>query len=173
MKELNLLPYGMKDKRKKNFLYKQYIGIGIIILCVLFIGIYFPMGKLSRLKTKEAALEQQVKTYEVMIDKGQKMKLDIDNLNKYVNKVKELTDNKIIVADKIRGLQAFLPKDLSFNSLSYTDGAIAVNGQATKYASISELTANLQMSTNYSNAKISNITHDKINNTYSFALIIK
>lgn len=173
MTELNLIPYSLKKKRRNRLKYTKYICYGILFLCILFWGLYFPMGTLNRLKTEVSSLKEQAKSYESITREGESIKNDIDTLNKFVNKVNGLTNNKVIVVDKIRGLQAYIPQDVVFNDLTYAGGIISITGEASNYSSISEFTANLQMSQNYSGAKLSNINYDKLKNTYSFSLTIK
>lgn len=173
MTELNLIPYSIKKKRRNKLIYIQYISLGIVILCILFFGVYFPMGKLSKLKTEVASLKKQAYSSQGIIEEGQNFRNQINNLDKFINKVNELTTNKVIVSDKIRGLQAFIPQDIIFNNLNYSGNIVSINGEALKYNSISEFAANLQMSQNYSGARISNINYNKMNNSYNFSLIIK
>lgn len=173
MTELNLIPYSLKKKRRNKLRYTQYICFGILFLCMLFWGLYFPMGTLNKLNLQVNSLQEQAKDYESIASEGQSIQNDINTLNKFINKVNGLTTNKVIIVDEIRGLQAFMPQDLTFNNLNYSAGVISINGEATSYSSISEFAANLQMSQNYSGAKLSNITYDKLNNLYNFTLIIK
>jgi Tfp pilus assembly protein PilN len=173
MTELNLIPYSLKKKRKNKLMITQYVCVGILILCVLFLGLYYPMNTLSGLRAKEELLKIQVTPYQSMINEEQSIKNDISVLNKFISKVNALTSTKVSVVDRIRGLQALIPLDIVFTSCNYSNNIISISGLATKYSSISEFAANLQTSQNYSGAEILNINFDEANNNYSFSLTIR
>lgn len=173
MTELNLLPYSFREKRKRRLFYQNVIGIIIIFLCVMFISLYYPLNELSGLKKQADSLKRQVDSYQHIIIESNNLRKQIDELNSYINKVTALTSNRIIVVDKIRGLQAYIPQDIYFNSLNYNSDVITINGVTPNYQSISEFTANLQMSQNYMDTKITNINYDKAEKSYTFSIIIK
>lgn len=173
MTELNLLPYSFKEKRRKYLLYQNVISVAILLICGVFISVYYPMNELSSLKKQSTQLKAQVASYQPILAEGDRLRKQLDELNSYINKVTALTSNKVIVVDKIRGLQAYIPQDIYFNSLNYSNNIITINGITTNYESISEFAANLQMSENYMDTKITNINYDKVEKTYTFSIIIK
>lgn len=173
MAELNLIPYRIREQRRKRFLFKQYIYIAIIIFCLLFFGLYFPMGTLSGLENKSNSLKQQISVYQVTINENQSLSNQINTLNKYISEVNGLTINKISVFDRVRGIEAYIPLDIIFDSLVYDTNLITINGAASNYSSISEFAANLQMSKDYCNSKINNINYDSTNKLYKFTLTIR
>lgn len=172
MAELNLVPFSLKEKRRKKHFFRQYLSLGIVILCILFFGIYFPMGTLSKLNANADSLYLKVASYEDVINERESIKVAIDFFNKYANKVTSLTANKVMVADRIRGLEAYIPKEIIFDNISYNNTLITIQGNSSDFNAISEFSANLQMSQNYSKAEISNISFNKGDNTYTFSLNI-
>lgn len=173
MRELNLLPYSYKEQQLRRSFYRNILASVILAICVIILSLYFPMRQLSSLERQSKNYQQRVASFQPILAEGDRLRKQLDELNSYINKVTSLTSTKIIVVDKIRGLQAFIPQDVYFNNLNYSDGTINISGITTNYSSISEFAANLQMSENYRNTKITNINFDEQANSYTFSIIIK
>ncbi len=154
MKELNLIPYELTEKRVKKQKIKDIIAYGIILSCVLFICIYIPQMFLEKLKAEEISLKEQIAINSKIITENESLKSEIANINSYIAKVDAASKGKTIAADKIHNLTKYVPKGVSLINLSYSGSSITVNGVSNSYQAVSELTANLQMSGDYKNSRL-------------------
>ena len=173
MTQINLIPYEIKEKRRKNNHFRQLIAGGIVILCVLFFGVYFPMGTLSSLKSNEAILKQQIDLHQDVITENNQIKSQTNQYNSYIEKALQLDAKKPRIVNKIEGNETYTPESVTFDSLNYSDSGLLITGSSANYNAICELGANLQMSKEYKVARISSINYDLTNKLYSFTLTIK
>lgn len=159
MSELNLLPSYLKKKRQQKINIRNYILIGILGLCFILFLIYIPISELLKVKSEELKYKIQAEQTngDAINIENEDIKKEIDNYKQYVGKVEHLTQNKIIVSNKIHELEKYVPVDIVFDSLTYSENALTINATANSIDSISEFTANIQMSGAYKNVRVSNI----------------
>lgn len=172
MAQLNLIPYDIREKKRKNHQLRQQIAAGIILVCVLFFGVYFPMGTLSSLKSHEASLQQQIDLHQDIILENKEIKSQTDQFNRYIQKALQLSTDKTRIVNRIRGIETYTPDAVKFGSLNYSDTGLLITGTSADYNAICEMGANLQMSKEYQEAKIASINYDLTNRLYSFTIMI-
>jgi Tfp pilus assembly protein PilN len=168
MGELNLIPYEVKKKKNINFKIRQYVAASLIILVLLFTGIYYPKAHLNALKNQDADLKVDVEKGNKILVENVKVKEEIANYKSYTDKVEMLTKQKVIASTKLQGLEKYTPSDIALSSLNYGKGMINITGVTKKFNSISEFAANLQMSKEYNKSTISNIAYN--NTEYTFTI---
>ena len=171
MSELNLIPYEVKKKKNVDFQIRQYVSALVIILVLLFTGIYYPKAHLNSLKNKALNFKMEVKKGDKILEENIKGKEEIANYKLYTDKVKMLTEQRVIVSTKLQGLEKYTPGDITLNSLTYGKGMINITGVAKTFNSISEFAANLQMSKEYNKSTISNIAYDKTEYTFTINML--
>lgn len=167
MGELNLIPYDIKKKKNENFKIRQYVASLLIILVLLFTGIYYPKAHLNSLKNKAANLDAEVIKGSKVLAENIRGKEEVANIKAYSDKVEMLTKQRIIASTKLQGLQKYISLDISLTTLYYGKGTIKITGTAKKFNSISEFAANLQMSKEYNKSAISNIKYNISDYTFT------
>ncbi|MDF2502997.1 PilN domain-containing protein [Clostridium sp.] len=176
MKELNLIPYELKKKRDKEISLYKVILYGIIAIFIVFVILYVPNFILNHYKSEEAQLKWRVDlSSSVNAEKGS-LTDEINSYRTYTEKINGISKGKVLISDKIRGIQKLIPGDLTIVTLTYNDKVITINGTTNNYNSISEFAANLQLTDNYKNSRINSIT-DSIGNQgsssgYNFTIVI-
>lgn len=172
MNELNLIPSSLKSNREKKNQNKNIIYIAIIVIAILFFGIYFPFMQLDRLQNIEADLKGQVDAQINVIQERDRIVEFVKSTNELIDKVDAFNKNKFQVRNLIVDLQKCTPADVSFSSLTYTAEGINITATAKNYFSPSIFAGNLQETELYKNAKLTSITKDQ-NNAYFFVVTIK
>lgn len=172
MGELNLIPYELKEKKKGNLKKLKYIMIGCSILIVLIIAILVPEIKLYFMKKEKASMDAQITSGAAILNENKNLNTQIDSINEYINKVQLLSKQRVIVSDEINGVNKYVPKEVVLKNLGFTTGEISLTATTQRYNAISEFTANLQMSKEYSRAEITNITYNAQQTKYTFTLVI-
>lgn len=159
MSELNLLPPYLKEKRQQKINIRNYTLAGIIAFGIILLLIYIPASQLINVKSEELRFKKQAEKTDgdAIIMENEKIKKEIDNYDGYIEKVKNLTENKTLISSKIHELEQYVPVDVVFDSLKYGEDGLSINATAKSLKSISEFTANLQRSGAYKNVRISDI----------------
>lgn len=159
MAELNLLPPYLKEKKQQKIKNRNYILTGIIVFIIILLLIYIPISELVNVKSEELRFKKQAEQTEgASINmENENIKKEIENYKQYIGKVEYLTKNKILVSNKIHELEQYVPVDIVFDSLTYGENGLTINATAKNLDSISEFTANIQMSGTYKNVRVSNI----------------
>lgn len=161
MTELNLIPYELRRKREKKLMVRRYVSMGIIIIAVLLVIVYIPNLYLSKIISKEKLLTARIASNSKIFSENAEI---IDKINKYEVYMKDvdiIKKQKVRVISKIKDLQKYIPLDVILTNIDYSTGILTLNGNCLSYNSISVFVANLQMSEEYSPAKIVNITDEK------------
>ena len=172
MSELNLIPSSLKSSRNKRNKNQNIIYSIIIILAIMFFGVYFPGMQLNRLQNDEASYKSQVDAQINVIQERDRMVNFVNTTNELISKVENFNKSRVLVYSLITQLQKLTPADVSLNSLAYTMDGISISAVAKNYFSPSIFVGNLQESELYKNAKLTNINKDQTN-TYSFNVTIK
>lgn len=160
MGELNLLPYSLKEKKRKIFKTRQYAAMALILICILFFGIYLPKLYLADLKKKEINLKAEINANKIILDQSKITNEELANYKQRIELVNAINQSRIIASDRIKELQQYIPKDTGFifNNLVYNNSGFTILGTTSNYNYVSEFVANLQMSNKYKSAKIINIS---------------
>lgn len=169
MAELNLLPKHLKEKRQQRVKIRNIIIFGLLGLSVFIYFLYIPFIQLLKVRVEEGKYKKQADAMngKAIVENNEMLKKEIDMYKQYIDKVDYLTKSKIIVTDNLRELEPYVPKDVVFDSLAYSKIGITIDATAQKMDSISEFAANLQMSNNYKDVRISSITKVSENTTNS------
>ena len=170
MAELNLIPYRIKEQRRKKFRLRQYIAVGAIVFCILFFGVYFPMGTLLSLQAEEDLLNSQIEEQKAVISENQELRMQAEQLKHYVDQVTQLDLGSQSAVVRVKGLESYIPKGISLIWLNYNDAELSMEGIASTYSEIGEFAANLQMSDDYRSAVLTEIKLDDSLQKYHFLL---
>lgn len=172
MNEINLIPYSLKEKKQKIYIIRQYNAIGILILCILFSGVYFPSMKLAQLKAQEKVLLGKVNENKAAMEQNKIVSSELASYNERAQLIDYFSKNKIIVSTRITDIEKFIPRDIKLVSLNYTKEGTTVTGSTNNYNSVAEFAANLQTSKKYKSAKVVGITGDGKQSPYNFSINI-
>lgn len=175
MRELNLIPYEIKEKRDKEIsVYKAGL-YGIIAVCIIFVMLYIPNLILNYYKSEGNQLKLKIDANSsVSAEKGN-LTDEINSYRTYTEKINNISKGKILFNDKLRGIQKLIPSDLTIVTLTYNSKVITINGTTNNYNSISEFAANLQLTGNYKNSRINSITSSSNQvggSSYNFTIVI-
>lgn len=173
MGELNLVPYELKQKKISKIQQKKYILYGVFGLILLLVAIAAPELRFYMLNREKASLEAQIAAGAAILNESNQIKNQIDSINQYTSKVDLLSKQRVIVSSRVKGLSSYVPQDIVFKTLGYSNGIISITGATKNYNSISELGANLQMSKDYKKATISNINYNQQIGEYTFSITIE
>lgn len=172
MGELNLIPYELKEKRNNRLKQIKYGFVILVVFILLSIAIAIPKFELFMLQKQKSILDSEISSGNSVLIENKKITSQIQSISQYVNKVEQLSKQRVIVGSKLKGLGKYMPGDISIQNLEYNGGIITITGSTKNYNSISELVTNLQMSEKYSQATITNINYDKQQVAYSFSITI-
>ena len=163
MAELNLIPYELRRKREKKLKVRRYVSMGIIISAILLVIVYIPNLYLNRIISKENSLKARIAINSKIFSENAEIMEKINKYEVYMKNVDIVKKQRVRVISKIEDLQKYIPLDLILTNIDYSAGVLTLNGNSSNYNSISVFVANLQMSEEYSSAKIVNITDEKGN----------
>lgn len=171
MGELNLLPYSLKEKKRKVFKTRQYVAAALILICILFLGIYLPQVYLADLKKQEISLQAEINANKVILEQSKTTNEELANYKQRIELINVINQSRVIGSDRIKELNQYMPKDagFTFNNLVYNKSGFTISGTTNNYNYVSEFVANLQMTKKYKSAKITSITG---NGKYSYSFNI-
>jgi Tfp pilus assembly protein PilN len=171
--QLNLIPYGLKEKKQRIFQIRQNIGYCILLALAIFSGTYFPSVKLAQLRVEEQRLLARVNENKAAIEESKLIANEIAGYNERVKLIEYISKNKVQATTKIADIQKYIHTDIRLVSLNYTAEGIAIVGNTGNYNAISEFVANLQTSKKFKTVKINSINKDGDGILYSFTIDIK
>lgn len=172
MKELNLIPYSLKEKKQKLNELRLYAAVGILILGILSAGIYLPRMMLVQFKTEEKILLNKTNENKEIIEESKAVKSEIEGYNERTQLIDFFSKNKTLVSGKIVDIEKYIPKDVALSTLNYTEEGIEMTGSTSNYNSAAEFAANLETSKNYKSVKIIRIDGDGQHTPYNFTIKI-
>ena len=157
-KLLNLNPKVINKEKEKENIDKLLVRLTAATL-ILLIAVPTPFIIINKIITKDIALaEAEISKYAEIIEKNTNLKSENSKMEYFINRVdaiKESTTKTSVILSKIN---TYVPKEITFMNLSFSDsGTLNISGEAYTYQAIAEFLANLQMSEEFSNAKISYI----------------
>lgn len=157
-KLLNLSPKTIKKEKDKANIDKVLVRVPILILiAVITIGI--PFLVMNKIITKEIAnIEADIARYNEIVVKNQQLQSEINKMEYFINRIKDIDNSTSNTSEIISKLNTYVPKEITFEGFSFTDsGLINISGKSSTYSAIPEFLANLEMSEEFCNAKISYI----------------
>jgi type IV pilus assembly protein PilN len=173
MKELNLIPYNMKEEKIKRSKYQSYIIYLLLIIVILAAGIIVPSTNLSNLQSQEIQLQKQVQNSKTSISDNATIQKELSDLKNYTDKVDFLTKSKVSTSDRLEALEQNVPSDVVFTELNYTETGIKIKATASYYNSICEMSAQLETSKNYTKSEINEISYDDTKSLYTFSITLE
>ncbi|MDP4143039.1 MAG: hypothetical protein Q8936_00960 [Bacillota bacterium] len=171
MRELNLIPYEIKQRREANRKRKIYSAVTITFIAILAAGLISLKFVATIYQYKVLSLQYEINNKKKVNTEADALDSQINIYTAYNNKVKELTSEKIMISDRINATKQYFPKDVVANSINYSDkNGIVLTAETTDYNSIGILAANLQLSNKYKSVRIANINFNKDKNKYTFTV---
>lgn len=157
-KLLNLSPKTIKKEKDKVNIDKVLVRVPILIL-IAVIAIGIPFLVMNKIITKEIAnIEADIARYNEIVVKNQQLQSEINKMEYFINRIKDIDNSTSNTSEIISKLNTYVPKEITFEGFSFTDsGLINISGKSSTYSAIPEFLANLEMSEEFCNAKISYI----------------
>ena len=157
-KLLNLSPKTIKKEKDKANIDKLLVRVPILIL-IAIIAIVTPFLVINKIITKEIAnIDADIARYNEIVVKNQQLQSEISKMEYFINRIKDIDNSTSNTSEIISKLNTYVPKEITFEGFSFTDsGLINISGKSSTYSAIPEFLANLEMSEEFCNAKISYI----------------
>lgn len=157
-KLLNLSPKTIKKEKDKANIDKVLVRVPILIL-IAIIAIVTPFLVINKIITKEIAnIDADIARYNEIVVKNQQLQSEISKMEYFINRIKDIDNSTSNTSEIISKLNTYVPKEITFEGFSFTDsGLINISGKSSTYSAIPEFLANLEMSEEFCNAKISYI----------------
>ena len=157
-KLLNLSPKTIKKEKDKANIDKVLVRVPILIL-IAIIAIVTPFLVMNKIITKEIAnIDADIARYNEIVVKNQQLQSEINKMEYFINRIKDIDNSTSNTSEIISKLNTYVPKEITFEGFSFTDsGLINISGKSSTYSAIPEFLANLEMSEEFCNAKISYI----------------
>lgn len=157
-KLLNLSPKTIKKEKDKANIDKVLVRVPILIL-IAIIAIVTPFLVINKIITKEIAnIDADIARYNEIVVKNQQLQSEINKMEYFINRIKDIDNSTSNTSEIISKLNTYVPKEITFEGFSFTDsGLINISGKSSTYSAIPEFLANLEMSEEFCNAKISYI----------------
>ena len=157
-KLLNLSPKTIKKEKDKANIDKVLLRVPILIL-IAIIAIGIPFLVMNKIITKEIAnIDADIARYNEIVVKNQQLQSEINKMEYFINRIKDIDNSTSNTSEIISKLNTYVPKEITFEGFSFTDsGLINISGKSSTYSAIPEFLANLEMSEEFCNAKISYI----------------
>ena len=157
-KLLNLSPKTIKKEKDKANIDKVLVRVPILIL-IAIIAIVTPFLVINKIITKEIAnIDADIARYNEIVVKNQQLQSEISKMEYFINRIKDIDNSTSNTSEIISKLNTYVPKEITFEGFSFTDsGLINISGKSSTYSAIPEFLANLEMSEEFCNEKISYI----------------
>lgn len=157
-KLLNLNPKAINKVKDKEKLDKLLVTLTATVL-ILVMVISLPFIVINNIMAKDiASIEAEIVKYAEIIEKNTQLKSENSQMEYFINRIKSIEDSTTKTSEVLAKINTYVPKEITFMSLSFSDsGSINISGESDTYSAIPEFLANLEMSEEFSNAKISYI----------------
>ncbi|MCM0650757.1 PilN domain-containing protein [Clostridium swellfunianum] len=172
MRELNLIPNHIKQKREKDAMLLKTVGGALLILSLLAAIAIVPYAKLNELNKREADLKGSLEKSKLIIIDNEKLRKEVTSYKQYADLVEKTQKSNSAIYPVIKSLEKHMPQDIVINTLDYKSGSINISAAAKVYNSINEFAANLQESKEFTNSLVANIIKDEQKGIYTFTLVI-
>lgn len=157
-KLLNLNPKAINKVKEKEKLDKLLVTLTLTVLIALM-AISVPFIVINKIMDKDIeSIEAEVVKYAEIVEKNTQLKAENSQIEYFINRVKNIENSTTKTSEILAKINTYVPKEITFMSLSFSDsGSINISGESDTYSAIPEFLANLEMSEEFSNAKISYI----------------
>ncbi|MDD3225040.1 MAG: pilus assembly protein PilM [Clostridium sp.] len=167
---INLAPDSMKsvkdDNLKKIVIYAVSSIVGVMVLIVLALFIYC-----IKLKYDYKYEQTKLVNYNYVQRSNEKLKGKLALYNNTILQYDKIKNKDDYTAKWIKGLGDYVTQDIKIISISKINNVYTIIGNAQVGNSPAVFTANLQESSNYSDAKLKSVQGDD-NNSYKFTIEI-
>lgn len=157
-KLLNLNPKVINKEKEKANIDKLLIRLTIITLLGLA-SISLPFLVMNKIISNDISkIEAEIAKYNEIVQKNNQLKSENSEMEFFINRVKNIESSTTKTSEILSKVNSYVPKEITFMSLSFSDsGSISITGESDTYDAIAEFLANLEMSKEFNNAKISYI----------------
>ena len=157
-KLLNLNPKSIDKAKGKGNLDKLLVTLTSTVLILLMV-ISVPFIIINSIISKDiASAEAEIIKYAEIIEKNTQLKSENSKMEYFINRIKNIENSTTKTSEILAKVNTYVPKEITFMSLSFSDsGSINISGESDTYSAIPEFLANLEMSEEFSNVKISYI----------------
>ena len=157
-KLLNLNPEEINKVKDGGNLDKILVTLTVSVL-LLMIAISVPFIIINKIMSKDiASIEAEIVKYAEIVEKNTQLKAENSEIEYFINRVKNIENSTTKTSEILDKVNTYVPKEITFMSLSFSNsGSINISGESDTYSAIPEFLANLEMSEEFSNAKISYI----------------
>ena len=157
-KLLNLNPKSIDKAKGKGNLDKLLVTLTSTVLILLMV-ISVPFIIINSIISKDiASAEAEIIKYAEIIEKNTQLKSENSKMEYFINRIKNIENSTTKTSEVLAKVNTYVPKEITFMSLSFSDsGSINISGESDTYSAIPEFLANLEMSEEFSNVKISYI----------------
>lgn len=157
-KLLNLNPKAIDKAKGKGNLDKLLVTLTSTVL-ILLMAISIPFIIINNIISKDiASAEAEIVKYAEIIEKNTQLKSENSKMEYFINRIKNIENSTTKTSEILAKVNTYVPKEIKFMSLSFSDsGSINISGESDTYSAIPEFLANLEMSEEFSNVKISYI----------------
>ena len=157
-KLLNLNPKAIDKAKGKGNLDKLLVTLTATVLILLMV-ISVPFIIINSIISKDiASAEAEIVKYAEIIEKNTQLKSENSKMEYFINRIKNIENSTTKTSEILAKINTYVPKEITFMSLSFSDsGSINISGESDTYSAIPEFLANLEMSEEFSNVKISYI----------------
>jgi Tfp pilus assembly protein PilN len=172
MRELNLIPDHIKQKREIQDTLVKAGAIGLLVVVLLAVVAVVPYAKLKKLDAKELALKASIENAKPVITENAKLKKETASYKEHIAMIEKIQKSNVSVFPIFKNLEKYMPKDVIITSLSFNEDSINISASAKDYNSINEFAANLQESKEFISSSVSSIARDEKTGENTFTLII-
>ena len=157
-KLLNLNPKAIYNVKEKEKLDKLLVTLTVSVL-LLMVSISVPFIIINKIMAKDIeSIEAEIVKYAEIVEKNTQLKAENSQIEYFINRVKNIENSTTKTSEILAKVNTYVPKEITFMSLSFSNsGSINISGESDTYSAIPEFLANLEMSEEFSNAKISYI----------------
>lgn len=157
-KLLNLNPRAIDKAIRKDNIDRILLIVPIITLLAV-VSISAPFLVVNKIISNDIIeIEENIARYGEIINRNKELKSENANMEYFINRINGIKDNTSKTSMILSKLNTYVPREINFVNLSFSDtGSINIVGESDTYNAISEFLANLEMSNDFSNAKISYI----------------
>ena len=157
-KLLNLNPKAIYNVKEKEKLDKLLVTLTVSVL-LLMVSISVPFIIINKIMAKDIeSIEAEIVKYAEIVEKNTQLKAENSQIEYFINRVKNIENSTTKTSEILAKVNTYVPEEITFMSLSFSNsGSINISGESDTYSAIPEFLANLEMSEEFSNAKISYI----------------
>ena len=161
-KRLNLNPKSIEKEKKKDGTIIYVIIYAILtVLLLLNAGVIYAEN--ISLKDESAKLSSSVNGYKMDHQEYIDTYNELQREKTFVNKINEINKKGEVWKD-IKDIGNYVPSGISINSMKFDSGKITLQGISKTNSEVAIFLANLQMSSKYKNASLSNMGDTEIIN---------